>query len=442
MSASDGGSDFRLLFVTLEFTFSPFSGNGLYARSLVKSILRTGKCSVRVICGKPHPSIEDLSDDNPINVPEITTQQQAALELLPVDLPAGSWNKLDRLSPWGEFSRGASAYAGKVAEWEPDVAVVVDWHGGAAWKQIRANWLELPLFRTQPPKVCYFNFRVYSSGIAHGDFADEMVEWYEERERNALALSSDVICLSRGDCESLTRLLPPLQAGTDVRLLHPALREDMRLLAAQPTQSLLRSLHPEARRVVSEGSSRIFVTCCVRLSEEKNPILFCQIMELLRDFIAEKGLVPLLCGSASHQEYALTCRERLLSACPTAVIISDFMGPRELAAIFSNTLINFHPCLYDAYGMTAVEAAAFGAPSVINGNNSVGATELLGHDGFFPLNMEGPINKLAESFQLIVDDLGMVNEVGTLAKEKAQAWSEDASAKTILGFLGQLKLPN
>ena len=40
-----------------------------------------------------------------------------------------------------------------------------------------------------------------------------------------------------------------------------------------------------------------------------------------------------------------------------------------------------HPCTYDAYGMTLVEAAAFGCPSLVNGGGAVGATELLGADG-------------------------------------------------------------
>ena len=60
-------------------------------------------------------------------------------------------------------------------------------------------------------------------------------------------------------------------------------------------------------------------------------------------------------------------KSRLRAAFPQAVIIADFMGPPSLAAIFSATALNFHPCEYDAYGMSLVEAAAFGAPSLVNG---------------------------------------------------------------------------
>ena len=36
------------------------------------------------------------------------------------------------------------------------------------------------------------------------------------------------------------------------------------------------------------------------------------------------------------------------------------------------------PCIYDAYGMTMVESAAFGAPSIVNSGGKVGAASLLG----------------------------------------------------------------
>ena len=48
---------------------------------------------------------------------------------------------------------------------------------------------------------------------------------------------------------------------------------------------------------------------------------------------------------------------------PDAIIEERFLGPTELADIFSATALNIHPCLYDAYGMTIVEAASQGSPS-------------------------------------------------------------------------------
>ena len=34
------------------------------------------------------------------------------------------------------------------------------------------------------------------------------------------------------------------------------------------------------------------------------------------------------------------------------------MGPAEMADLYSQTRLNVHPCTYDAYGMTIVEAAS------------------------------------------------------------------------------------
>lgn len=48
-----------------------------------------------------------------------------------------------------------------------------------------------------------------------------------------------------------------------------------------------------------------------------------------------------------------------------AVIHEDFMDPLGLEALYLETRLNVHPPLYDAYGMTVVEAAAFGVPSGI-----------------------------------------------------------------------------
>ena len=47
---------------------------------------------------------------------------------------------------------------------------------------------------------------------------------------------------------------------------------------------------------------------------------------------------------------------------PNAIIEERFLGPADLADIFAATVLNVHPCLYDAFGMTIVEAASQGVP--------------------------------------------------------------------------------
>ena len=40
---------------------------------------------------------------------------------------------------------------------------------------------------------------------------------------------------------------------------------------------------------------------------------------------------------------------------------SDFLDADGMERMYRRTCLNVHPCVYDAYGMTVVEAAAFGA---------------------------------------------------------------------------------
>ena len=80
------------------------------------------------------------------------------------------------------------------------------------------------------------------------------------------------------------------------------------------------------------------------------------------------------------------------------IVIDHHLGPHELAAIFSHTAINIHPCLYDAYGMTLVESAAFGVPSVVNGGGKVGAAALLGeNEGCIALDLSEIIDDCNEN---------------------------------------------
>lgn len=73
--------------------------------------------------------------------------------------------------------------------------------------------------------------------------------------------------------------------------------------------------------------------------------------------LAEIGLVPRLVGSASDQAYATAVTTRLQAACPAAVVEGFSKDPEYLAQLFSETWINVHPALYEAFGMTIIEAA-------------------------------------------------------------------------------------
>eukprot|EP00908_Phaeocystis_cordata_P026527 Transcript_9007.p2 GENE.Transcript_9007~~Transcript_9007.p2 ORF type:complete len:498 (+),score=180.33 Transcript_9007:1017-2510(+) len=424
----------RVLFLTYEFTFSPFSGNGMLSRCIALSLLRAGY-DVRVLCAQPAPS-ELLSANNPIGPPEVGAEQAAALELWPVQLePSAGWKKVDRSAAWEAYARGAAAMAERVAAYAPQVAVVVDWHGGAAWRALcEAQWRELA------PPMLYWNFRVYASGLPQEEGA-----WYDAHEAAALRLSSLCLALSVPDRASLLGLLPPgappaphsRRSGEErVELLLPPLRGDIELLARRDAAQHAPAFPPLAEGCAAppdapaEGAAppRRYVSCVVRLSREKDPMLFVHLMERLRPALRELGLAPLLCGAAAEPEYAAEVKARLRASFPEAAIIDAFLGPQQLAAVFSQTLLNVHPCAYEAYGMTIVEAAAFGAPSVLNGGGTIGAARLLGAaDGAaLELDLSQPHEKLAEAVGALLADGARLAAVAAAARERALAWNETA----------------
>ena len=139
---------------------------------------------------------------------------------------------------------------------------------------------------------------------------------------------------------------------------------------------------------------RPYLLCAVRLSPEKEPERFVELVEELsaRGTLQELNLTPYLIGAATtpYAEVKLPPRHpslmphsdpenlqkrpsidislsiphlqglkaRLRSAVPSSIIKESFVDAAELASIASSTRVNFHPCLYDAYGMTIVEVAS------------------------------------------------------------------------------------
>ena len=124
-----------LLVVSYEFTYSPFSGNGVLARSLVKGLLFSG-VRVLVVCAAPDEAQE--SHDQPIAAPEVTAEQEASLLVLPVKLSAAAgWRKLDAGSAHEAFAEGAAGLAERVlselGSRGPLAAIAIDWTGSNAF---------------------------------------------------------------------------------------------------------------------------------------------------------------------------------------------------------------------------------------------------------------------------------------------------------------------
>uniref|UniRef100_A0A7S0QB38 Glycosyl transferase family 1 domain-containing protein n=1 Tax=Coccolithus braarudii TaxID=221442 RepID=A0A7S0QB38_9EUKA len=413
----------RLLLLSYEFTYAPFSGNGMLARSLVKGLINIG-CEVTVICCRPVDDVS-LASDQHLTEPEI--QSTAKMLVWPVQLRVPAvWKRLDRAAAWEQFAAGAAALVPRATQLAPDACIAIDWTGGAAWRAMcDTGW------GTQPPKLMYMNFRVYSSGMPP-DSVDAY--WYEDMERRSLAVASAVLCLSTRDRDTL---LGWTQA--DVGILPPPLREDVLALAraggmrgAMPTCS---PRSEQLRRALAD--CRKFVVCVVRLSPEKAPMLFAQLVGAIAPELRALGLVPLMCGAAADAEYAMQVKAALRSASVDALLIDEFLGPDDLAALFARSVINIHPCVYDAYGMTLVEAAAFAVPSVVQGGGAVGATALLGADkgASFELDLKQPVVDLAATVLGVLRDELRCRRVGDAAQALALAWTETAYAASLLQHL-------
>ena len=65
------------------------------------------------------------------------------------------------------------------------------------------------------------------------------------------------------------------------------------------------------------------------------------------------GLVPLLIGAQTSPEYSETCISALKAAFPgNRSEVRGFGGPEELAAVWSETLVNIHTATYLLRGIS------------------------------------------------------------------------------------------
>ena len=128
--------------------------------------------------------------------------------------------------------------------------------------------------------------------------------------------------------------------------------------------------------------------------------------------------MPRLVGSASDQDYAAAVTTRLQRSCPDAVVEGFSKDPEYLAQLFSETWINLHPALYEAFGMTIIEAAAFGAPSVVDGAGGIGAAELVR-----PAHGEAIAADLGDPAAVAGLLVGMLEDPAKVAAVSANAWA-------------------
>ncbi|GJP65511.1 hypothetical protein CLOP_g22394 [Closterium sp. NIES-67] len=514
-----GDGVLRVVLVSLEYRAGTFSGNGVYAQSLVRSLMALGH-RVMVVSAAPPPCAPAPSGTSPCSSAPIVlrlrhqpSQSDGSAEGRGVEVvhepsqgeecvaevPVDAWGRLDWRCCWQQWAtrlageQGGAQVAARVARFAPQWMLVVDWSavaayhaiagapvwgggkgtdgrgssdgGGASSKCADQQGHEHPV--QQPPgrpRMAYLNFRVYSlsqyqaggqgggggasqgggagdgggerqaekeKGGAEEEEAERERAFYREKESEAVAMADVVTALSTRDARYLASSLGAgRKVGGQPRALLPPLREDIRVLAV-------------GREVATSSwrASRTYVTCCVRLSPEKNAALLPALLRLLAPHLPALGVTPLVCTgtSATRGAFGEAVLAEVVSAAPAAVVVDGFMGAERMAHVYSQTLLNIHPCLYDAYGMTVVEAAAFAAPSIIHvgPGGAVGAAELLlpGEQLALPLDLSAALPVVVEGILALLQDRQYLAQVGVAARRRSLEWSEEASARVLSAIL-------
>lgn len=394
----------RVLLLSLEFLGPVFSGNGQYSRCLVRGLKAAGDVTVCVISGR--------RSDVPLDKQDAEGQSHARAPHVVVDVPLSSWGTLDvsSVNPV-DFEGFAKACATDprilqaVISFAPDAVACVDWHGVAAWRSLRRQLSTAGHDALARLPDTYLNFRVYSTSSGLNEFA-VVAPFYRRVESAAVRECACTVALCRTDAVALASLAlgrdpltalpidddgctaaeseaysshylqnaargilkgsasigdgepsrPEGRALPAIRILLPPLRSDVAKLAlAPPSNGTLRGT-----------ARRRYLTSVVRLSPEKGPHRFAELVVALAPTLRRLGIVPFVAGAVGDKAYAEGVVGAIRAAMPESEVVTSFMGPAELQSLFSATVLNVHGALSDAYGMTLVEAAAFGAPSLVN----------------------------------------------------------------------------
>jgi len=306
----------------------------------VRALIKLGH-EVLTICGCPKGALEGSPAPN----------------VLPIPIPV--WGRLDAACSWKEFADGCCTpqIVRRVHEFDPEVVIGIDWHSVTVYHYLTATLASVG--HRRPLAYIYSNYRVYLRSV-DSEIKGEK-DLIAELEGQALALSACSTVLSRSDLEFVQQQYATALAGVQrpIHVLLPALRSDM--ASIPPPPSFTNCATP-----AEHWQHRMYLTCCVRASPEKEPHRFVEaVCELEKRGVFDAlGIVPLVAGAGwadgTGGDYAQRLRQWLRGQVPQCVIVDSFLSPDELADIYARTALNVHPPAYDAYGMTVVEAASQG----------------------------------------------------------------------------------
>ena len=317
-----------------------------------------------------------------------------------------------------EFASGVKALLegnpSLVLESPFDVIYFVDWSARRPFDTLRA-------FSPNARRV-YLNFRVFSRGIGL-DIAD--IPFYTEEEKQCVQSAEETIALCASDAAFLGR-----DHERKCKVVPCPLRHDMEKRAMN--------------LVLPKFQDRQYITCCVRRAQEKNIDFFVDVLgQLSADFWdGPRKVRPLLCGAIVDKDYNNLVVTRILALCPAAIIIDDFLAPEALAEIFAQSLVNFHPALYEAFGLTMVEAAALGCPTIAHWDSRagelqpIGALSLLRPDQaeIVVVDYEKGSDNTARELMKLVSEESLWTSVSKAGREKSISYTEEECAKKILAL--------
>ena len=185
---------------------------------------------------------------------------------------------------------------------------------------------------------------------AAGGAVPAAAQVYRSRNRNATTATA---AAAAATATATTR-------APNVAILLPPLRSDIESLARSVMSGGLRPKLPPG---LLAGSA--LVTSLVRLSPEKNAAAGFALMQQVPVALASSHLQLLVVGApGTDTSYAFAAREAAMSI--VGALLPNPLDATGLSQVFAATALNIHPCLADAFGMTIVEAAAWGIPSLVH----------------------------------------------------------------------------
>lgn len=412
----------NVLLVGLEFVQPLFSGNGIMAQSVVRGLLHLNY-NVTVLCAHPssnHSSLENNSSKGKIienNHISDRMDDDKRLSVVTVPVPMSTWKKLDRYSCYEHLAKGSVSQMTSNLKSIPkyDYVFAIDWSSLPTTNVLKDSGI-IPTSSI----LIYLVFRVFSSSKELCS-SDDDYKFYVDRELDGIQQADLTFVLSHVDQNSLQviqreRLLADhgLLIEKHLHVHVPPLRNDFYLKCQQMQ--------------VPSYQHRKYILCNVRLSPEKNALIFAHIVKQLSDekILKKYKLVPVMIGSVCDDEYAQSVYAILPSE---TVIINSFLGSEELITILSQTVLMIHPPIYVAYGMTIAEAAAVGTPSLIHKEN-IGASSLFrveeGEILLGDMNSPHVVSDCVKACLESYDNLAVMSEN---TRRRALSWTIDEYAR-------------